>query len=174
MFIDIFFVVLMVLAIFRGLRRGLIVAVSSLVGIIIGLAAAIKLSALVAAGLGDSFHLPARWLPVLAFILVFVLVLLAVRWIAKIIETAVDLAWLGWINKLGGLIFYVAMYSAVFSIFLFYGSQMHILTNHVMDSSIAYGLLAPWGPAVINGLGMIIPIFKDMFTQLKEFFAHYS
>ena len=52
MIIDIIFVILIVLALLQGYRRGLIVAVFSLISIIVGLAAAIKLSAVVANYLG--------------------------------------------------------------------------------------------------------------------------
>jgi membrane protein required for colicin V production len=34
-----------------------------------------------------------------------------------------------------------------------------------------YEYIAPWGPKVIDNLGNIIPIFKDMFEQLQNFFA---
>jgi membrane protein required for colicin V production len=30
--------------------------------------------------------------------------------------------------------------------------------------------VAPWGPKVINNLGKIIPVFKDLFSQLQSFF----
>ncbi len=46
MLIDIIVVILLVMAIFKGLRKGLIVAVFSFLAFLIGLAAALKLSTL--------------------------------------------------------------------------------------------------------------------------------
>ncbi|HEY4110437.1 hypothetical protein [Puia sp.] len=49
MAIDVLFIIFLLLAIFRGLRHGFIIAVVSALAWIIGIAAAIKLSAVVAA-----------------------------------------------------------------------------------------------------------------------------
>jgi membrane protein required for colicin V production len=32
--------------------------------------------------------------------------------------------------------------------------------------------VAPWGPKVIDNLGKIIPVFKDLFLQLQSFFEN--
>jgi len=53
MFVDVIFVILMVMALFKGYTRGLIVAVFSFGAFLIGLAAALKLSAVVAQRLQD-------------------------------------------------------------------------------------------------------------------------
>jgi membrane protein required for colicin V production len=169
--IDILFVVFVIIAIFKGLQRGLIVAVFSFAACIIGLAAAIKLSAMVAVHLKDAIHVSEKWLPILAFILVFVGVVFVVRWAANLLQKLIDFVWLEWLNKLGGVLLYTALYLAVFSVLLFYGSSSHILPGSAIESSKTYKFIEPWGPAVINELGKLIPIFKDMFVQLEAFFG---
>jgi membrane protein required for colicin V production len=168
--IDILFVVFVIIAVFKGLQRGLIVAVFSFAACIIGLAAAVKLSAIVAVHLKDAIHISEKWLPILAFILVFVGVVFVVRRAANLLEKLIDFVWLEWLNKLGGVILYTALYLAVFSVLLFYGSGSHILPRSAIESSKTYKFIEPWGPAVINELGRIIPFFKDMFVQLEAFF----
>ena len=54
MIIDIAFILTMIIAIFKGLSKGFIIGIFSLLAFIIGLAAAIKLSAIVAAYLGKN------------------------------------------------------------------------------------------------------------------------
>ncbi|MEJ7673046.1 MAG: hypothetical protein WKF59_10115 [Chitinophagaceae bacterium] len=41
-----------------------------------------------------------------------------------------------------------------------------------MQDSKLYPYIAPWGPKVMDSLGRIVPIFKDMFTQLQDFFGN--
>ena len=65
--IDIIFAILFILAIIKGLRRGFIVAVFSIIGYIIGLAAALKLSALVAVYLQKNISITGKWLPFISF-----------------------------------------------------------------------------------------------------------
>ncbi|MFI5153870.1 MAG: CvpA family protein [Chitinophagales bacterium] len=172
MILDIVLIFLIIIAIFKGLRRGLIVAVFSLLSFFVGLAAAIKLSAFVADRLKDAIHISARWLPILAFILVFLLVVLLLRWAANLIQAAVDFAWLGGLNKLGGVLLYVLLYIIIYSVFLFYGAKSHILSNSTIQSSATYKWIEPLGPAVVNAIGKIFPFFKGMFESLEEFFSH--
>jgi membrane protein required for colicin V production len=172
--IDILFLLLMVLAVTRGLRHGLILSVLSALAWIAGLAAALKLSATVALLLKNSMHLSARWLPVLAFLLVFLGVVLVIRWGAKLIEAGLDLAMMGWLNKLAGVLLYALIYTIVFSVLLFYALQVHLISRARVSSSVVYPLIRSWGPAVIDKIGQIIPFFKGMFVQLEKFFGHLS
>ena len=79
MIIDIICIILLVLAVIKGFQRGLIVGVFSLLAVIIGLAAAIKLSAVVASHIGEAVKISDRWLPVLSFAVVFIAVVLLIR-----------------------------------------------------------------------------------------------
>ncbi|WP_315818768.1 CvpA family protein [Paraflavitalea speifideaquila] len=80
MIIDILFGVLMLLAVVKGWRRGLIIAVFSVIAIIVGIAAAMKLSTVVAAWLKDSTMVSVQWLPFLSFAIVLIGVILLIRW----------------------------------------------------------------------------------------------
>lgn len=171
MWIDLLFLFLMLLAILRGLRHGLILSVLSALAYIVGLAAAVKLSATVALLLRNSMHLSTRWLPVLAFLLVFLAVVLVIRWGAKLAEATLDLAMMGWLNKLGGVLLYAALYTVVLSILLFYAIRVHVVSRATITSSVIYPYIRFWGPAVIGGLGKLIPFFKGMFAQLEDFFS---
>src|SRR5690349_8193204 len=108
--IDIIVLGLLLLALFKGLRKGLVLAVFSFLAFVIGLAAALKLSALVAVYLGENTNVSGRWLPVLAFVLVFGVVLLLVRLGAKLVEGGLQLVLLGWLNRVGGVLFFALLY----------------------------------------------------------------
>jgi membrane protein required for colicin V production len=170
MIIDLIVLVILVLAIIKGYQRGLIVGLFSFIAVIIGLAAAIKLSAVVAEHLGKSVKVSERWLPLLSFFIVFLVVVLLVRLGAKLVQRSVELAMLGWVNKLGGIVFYLAIYIAVFSVFLFYIEKMNLLKPATISKSETWPYVHPWGPRIIDGLGTIIPFFKNMFAVLEQFF----
>ena len=170
MLIDIIFLFLMVLAIFKGIKNGLILAVFSLVGLIVGLAAAIKLSVLVADYLKDTVNVSAKWLPFLSFILVFIGVLILVRIGATAIEKTIEFAMMGWLNKLGGIILYVVLYIILFSVLLFYADKLNLINPKTITASKTYTYLQPWGPKVMDMMGSVIPWFKDMFSELEKFF----
>ena len=174
MLIDFIAIGLIVLAIIKGFRKGLVVAVFSLLAFVIGLAAALKLSAVVAEYLGTNINISQRWLPVLAFAIVFFVVVLLVRLGAKIIEGGLQMAMLGWLNKLGGVVFYLLLYFLIFSIILFYATQLNIIKKETAQVSTTYPIVYPIAPVVMDTLGTIIPFFEDMFVELEIFFDHLS
>ena len=141
---------------------------------IVGLAAAIKLSVVVAGYIGKSVKVSHQWLPVIAFAIVFIIVVLLVRMVAKIIEKSMQFVMLGWVNRLGGIIFYVALYVTIVSVLLFYADQIRLIPSSTSDKSLTYHYIQPLGPKAINALGSILPFFKNMFRELQDFFGNLS
>jgi len=171
MILDIIFAIIIVLAIIKGYRRGLIVGLFSLVAIIIGLAAAIKLSAVVAGYIGKAVKISDQWLPIISFAVVFFIVVLLVRLGANAIQKMVESVMLGWVNRLGGIVLYIAIYTTIFSVVLFYAEQLEIVKPATKEKSVTYSYIQPWGPKTINTVGSVIPLFKDMFGELQQFFG---
>ena len=174
MWIDIIVAVLLVLAVIKGYKKGLIFALFSIVAFIVGLAAALKLSAIVAGQLKGNINVSARWLPFITFVAVFFVTVLLVRWGGRLIEKSIQLIFLGWVNRIGGMILYAALYLIILGIFLFYAEQLNLLQSSDIRSSQTYPYFQSWGPKLIDGLGKIIPLFRDMFTELEKFFDSIS
>ena len=96
-------------------------------------------------------------------------VVVIVRGGALFAEKLVDLALMGWLNKLAGILLYAALYTVILSVLLFYAASTHIISSATLASSKTYPFIRSWGPVVIDALGRLIPIFKDMFVRLGEF-----
>lgn len=171
MIIDIIFLVLLVMGAVKGYRQGLIVGIFSYVALLIGLAAAMKLSAVVASRLGEVVKISDKWLPFLAFALIFIFVLLIVKWVARLVQSAFEAVMLGWLNRLGGIIFFVVINISIYAIVLFYISQLKILPESI-DNSVTYNIIKPFGRYAIDTIGYIIPYFKNMFADLESFFGN--
>lgn len=169
--IDLIFYLIVILAIIQGFRKGLIMALFSFLCLLVGMAAAVKLSAIVADYIGREPGTNGRWLPVLSFMAVFLIVALVVRLVGKLLESALKLVMLGWLNRLGGVILYLILYTAVYSILLYYGAGMHLFSAQAETDSHFYNVIAPMGPKVIEWISIVIPFGRDMFESLKQFFA---
>ncbi len=133
----------MIIAIIKGLRNGLIVAIFSIIGWILGLYAAIKFSDTAAKYLEGSLNLSPRWLSVISFILVFSLVIFLVNLGAKLIEKTVELGMMGWLNKLGGIFFYLLLYVLIFSVIIYFAEKARLLNEEFASSSKVYNYLQP-------------------------------
>lgn len=160
----------MVLAVFKGISRGFIIAIFSLFAFIIGLAAALKLSATVALRLHDKLHIGGYFLPILSFAMVFIGVALLVRWAAALLKKVVGLVLLGWIDALAGILLYVIIYLMSFSVVLFFATRIHLISPDVQTASKSYSFIEPFGPQVMSFLGRFLPFFSHMFSDLGHYF----
>ena len=140
MLIDILFLGMMAVAIFKGIRNGLIVAIFSIVGWILGIIAAFKFADVAAGYLQGSVNLSPRILYILSFIIVFLLVMLLVNLGAKLVEKTVELALLGWVNRLGGIFFYVLLYALSFSVMIYFAERVKLISEQTIATSRVY----PW------------------------------
>jgi membrane protein required for colicin V production len=170
MWIDILFVLLLVFAIYKGYTKGLIIAICSLIAWLLGITAALKLSAVTADYLHKHYQLGSYWLPVATFVLLFIAVVLLVRLIAKLLEKVVQLALLGWLNRLLGICLYLFIYTVVLSILLWLANQVYLLPPQVKASSKVYPYIAPLGPHIVDMTGRLIPYFSNIFHDLEHFF----
>ncbi len=171
MIIDLICIILLVFAIYKGIQNGLVVAAFSFLGIIIGMAAALKLSAIVARSLASYTQIAAGWLPFVAFLLILIGVWLLVRMAAAVIQTAFEMAFLGWFNKLAGIILYSALYLTLFSILLFYANKLQLLNTVNLSDSKTYHYLEPIGPAVMDLFSYLLPMMKNVLEELSAFFG---
>lgn len=154
------------------MSRGFIVAVFSFLAIVIGVAAAMKLSYLVADWLQHSFNTGKQWLPILSFLFVLIGVIILVRWVANLIQAAIKMAMLNWLNKLGGVVLYVFIYLFVYSIVLYYLTKMELIKPETISASHTYSIIEPFGTVAVDTVGKVIPIFKNIFKELSDFFEN--
>jgi len=171
MFIDICLLAILGFAVFKGLTQGLVMAVCSFLTIIVGLAAAVKTSSLVARWLSGTIDVQASWLPFLAFALIMIAVMLLARIAGKLVETTLHLSMLGWANRLGGILLFGCIYITLFSVVLFYLERLHLLKPETVAASTTYPYIYFWGPEALQLFGKLLPVFKGMFGELSQFFG---
>ncbi|MBU3742918.1 MAG: CvpA family protein [Sediminibacterium sp.] len=171
MLIDGLLAIVLLWALFKGYKNGLIVGIFSFAALFIGLAAAVKLSAWAAREAEQHMQWHSPWLPFLAFLAVLVSVIILVRIAAKLIETAMQTLLVGWINTLGGIIMYLLLYGTLFSVVLFYFEKLHIIGPNEIAASKAYPYIHRMGPVAIEALGKLVPFFKGMFAELSDYFG---
>jgi membrane protein required for colicin V production len=125
--LDIIFLVLLFIPTFIGLRKGLIKAVLSLVGLIVGVV------------LAGHFYKPVSNIfgfisnesvaHILAFILILALVLVAAFLLARLLKSVVSITMMGWVDNVGGAVlgflFGFIFLSAILATWVkFFGSEM--------------------------------------------------
>lgn len=169
MIIDVIFLLLISLACFRGMKKGLVRSLLSFIAVFIGMAAAMKLSSSVAAYLTEAGWENRIWLPFVSFVLVMAVVFIGIQWIGKIVEKTAEMLMLGWINKLGGILIYLFLYGLMFSALLHYGKQLHLISDATIETSHFYPFIGPLAEDVFLWIGKIIPWLKTAVSEWEGY-----
>jgi membrane protein required for colicin V production len=140
MLIDLIFLAMMAIAVFKGIKNGLVVAIFSIVGWILGIYAAFRFADVAAGYLKGTLDMSPKTLYILSFIIVFLIVMLLVHLGAKLVEKTVELAFMGWLNRIGGIFFYVLLYTLIFSVMIFFADKFKLLSDETIAASRVY----PW------------------------------
>lgn len=169
MIIDLVSLILLVLSIYKGWTKGLVVAVCSFLGVFIGIMAALTFSANVS-GYFQSKGEHAIWLPFLVFILIIVGTVFLVRLLANAVQKVLKTLHLGVLNRIGGILLFLLAYFSIYSAILFYASGISLISPTMVSDSKTYGIIQPWGPSAIKGIGEFIPWFREVLDKIKAGF----
>jgi len=104
-FIDLFILVLLAWAVFRGASRGLIMQVTTLAALILGIFAALKFSNITAGFLVEYFNVDQEYLFIISLGATFILVFFLVELVGNLLEKIVDAISLSLVNKMLGVVF---------------------------------------------------------------------
>ncbi len=170
MFIDVVVLIVVVLALFKGFSKGLIMALFSTLALVIGLAAAVKFSAVAAPAIRSSLGIDGQFVPVISFLAIFIGVILVIKFAGKALEKTLETASIGFINRVSGSALYLLLYLAITSVLFYYIEKMGLINEDTIKTSVTWDWITPWGPAVLDGIGLLIPFFKNMFESLNGFF----
>ncbi|HSF45135.1 MAG TPA: hypothetical protein VLA58_03965, partial [Chitinophagaceae bacterium] len=88
----------------------------------------------------------------------------------KVLDKTLDMVMLGWVNSIGGFLIYALLYTLIFSVALFYFDQIQHISEATKEQSKVYAYIEPWGQWSMDLLGKVIPVFKDVFTDMQDFF----
>lgn len=169
MFIDIVVFLAVVMALFKGYSKGIIMALINTLSLIIGLAAAVKFSSVISPVVAEKTG-SGQYAPIISFALVFLAIIIIIRLGGKVIEKTLETVKIGFVNRMGGMVLYLLVYLSVASVLVYYLEKMGVITPNLVEQSVTYPYISAWGPTILDGIGYLIPFFRDMFDELNDFF----
>jgi membrane protein required for colicin V production len=158
--LDIVIVVLVAVAVFSGLKSGIVKALFTMAGVIAGVVLAGRLSDSLAGTL--SFISNTGMAKVVAFAIILIVVLIIATIAAKLVHWALSKILLGWIDHLGGAVL------GLFLGFIFCGAVLTMWIkflgfSDVFDKSLLAGFL-------INGFPIVMGFLPAEFDSVRSFF----
>lgn len=140
--IDILVGLLLIYAIYKGVKKGFIIALSSLVSLMLGIFIAIKFSHYVGQYLGEMTSWNPEYVKIISFVVTFVLVVMGVILLGKTFTKIAGMIMLGWLNRLAGGIFsflkMILILSVLFNFFDKWNTKGDIIAHDKLESSYSY------------------------------------
>ncbi len=155
-FIDILILIPALWGFWRGFMKGVIMEVATLLAFFLGVWGGMKFSDLIAGWIRDWFSSQSPYIPLIAFAVVFVTILICVFAIAKFIERSMEKTTLGIFNKILGGIFGCLKFLLIISVLFFVidaiEKSITVIPHATKDSSLLYRPVASVAPKIIPGL----------------------
>ena len=135
-------VVLVYFGIIKGLKKGFVLELSGLVGIIVAIYLAKHHSLAIAGWIASTFGIMGASSPIVAFILTLVLGLVAVHFLAVLVSKLLNVVMLGWLNKLLGAVFSFVKILLVLSVaihsFDMFNTKVDLVSQETLNKSKLY------------------------------------
>jgi len=141
-YIDLVLGILILVGAIQGFRKGLIIELASLAALVLGIWGGIKFSDLMADFITKHTGYQSEHLSTIAFVVTFILIILLVHTIGKLLDTVVKAVFLGFLNRLAGIVFGVLKTAIILSIILLIfddvDQNVHILPAKQKEESKIY------------------------------------
>jgi membrane protein required for colicin V production len=139
-YLDILILVPIAFGAFKGFRRGLIIELAGLAALALGIYAGIHFSEITSVFLGKYMNIESEHMPILSFIITFLVVVIAVYLLGKVLEKLVDIVALSFINKFAGLTFGVLkvflILSMLIAVFMRFNKDIELISQANLDDSV--------------------------------------
>ncbi len=158
--LDIVFLLLFIPGIIRGLTKGFLEQVISLGGVVLSAFLAYRFSGFACDILKEYITVSETVLHVIGFAAVLVLSLVLVILLAKLVTKVAEMASLGWLNKVLGIVFSLFTTALILSILIILFDTVNVkfelVTSPILQESVLYGHLKDFGYYVFPYLKQLL------------------
>ena len=150
---------------YKGFNKGFIHELASLAALILGIYAAFNFSDYTAGILTDKLNLQTDYIHIIAFAITFIVVVILTNFVGKLVETVINIAMLGFVNKLAGLAFGVLKIALIISALLYILHTVDIRDKLISDQTKEKSIL--YEP-ISSLVYIIIPVVQEVEWKQPE------
>ncbi|HEX8041826.1 MAG TPA: CvpA family protein [Chryseosolibacter sp.] len=163
--VDLTLWVILLVGVISGYRGGFLMELFSLIALLAGVLGAFKLLGYAMILLEDEFNVSKTILPYVAFAVVFIAIVIAVRLLGKLIKVSIDRTFLGRIDQVAGALLGLIKAAFLLSVALWIIDALHIgLPERWTSQSWLLPKIEAFAPQITHWIAAYIPLFKDVFT----------
>ena len=158
--IDIVILACFLPAVFIGLKSGFIRQLVALAVVVLGIWLSLRFSDTVGAWLNERFRIEPFWTKAISFALIFIVAALVLNLLGKLLEKVLDIAMLGWLNRLLGLVLALATGSIIIGTLLYMVDSANALINFIPEEKIAE---SRFYKPLLSFVENVFPYLKSLF-----------
>lgn len=156
--IDIIILICLIPALIQGIFKGFISQAISIISLILGAWASARFAGIVCNWLAQYISGSEQVLKIVAFVLIFIVVIVGLTLLGKLLEKVIKLVMLGWVNRLLGAVFALMKWLLVMGLLV-------IAFNSINET---FGLVKPEVLAQSHLYPMLTGIADTVFPYLKN------
>ncbi|MCF8371185.1 MAG: CvpA family protein [Bacteroidales bacterium] len=165
-YVDIVLAIPLLWFCFKGFKNGLIIEAASLAALFLGVYGAYRFSGYTTVLLIEKVGLESEYISLISFAITFILIVIAVHFLAKLIDRFIKAVALGFINRLLGLLFGVAKFAFIISIILglinHFDKEEKVISPKLKQESLLYEPLSKFAPMIFPYLNL------EGFEQIED------
>lgn len=159
--IDAIILICLIPAIFQGFRKGFISQAISIVSLVAGIWASARFADIVTEWISQYITASEQILKLVAFVLILIVVFLLLGLLGRLLESILNFAFLGWVNKLLGVAFSLLkallIIGLVIMLFSTLNDNLEIVKPETLADSVLY-------QPIKNLSDTVFPFIKNMLT----------
>lgn len=167
-YLDIIIALVLILFGIKGLRKGLIIEVASLLAFGVGIYGAMHFSDFTASHLQDFMDIKPQYLNTIAFVLTFIILVVVVNLIGRLIAKLIESLDLGFFDKLGGFLFGVLKGVLLCSTFVLVLNNLQwtgIIKEEVREGSFLYKHVEKTVPYLYKGFDLVKGYAQELLPE---------
>ena len=167
--IDIIILIPLIFGAYRGFRKGFLMELATILAFVLAIIGGFKLLHWGMDLLDQHFDINGNLLPYIAFVLIFIGIVLFVNLIGKMLKKVLDMTLLGSVDAFAGALVGLLKWTFGISVILWITTNVGLLipTEHINDS-LLYPYIVNIAPTVIEYVSILWPFAEDLFHPIKE------
>ncbi len=170
-YLDIIIAIILLVFGFKGLRKGLIIEVVTLLAFGVGIYGAMHFSDFTAGHLQDFMEINPKYLNTIAFVLTFIILVVLVNLIGRLVSRVIKSLNLGFFDKLGGFLFGILKGVLLCSTFVLVFNNLQwtgIIKEEVRQKSFLYPYVEKTVPYLYKGFDLVKGYAQEMLPEQED------
>jgi membrane protein required for colicin V production len=152
--LDIILGILLLLGLWKGFNNGLLIELASIVALIAGIYGAIHFSYIAGEYLTAQLNWEERYVTIMAFVVTFLIIVIAVHFASKLLTKIANVALLGLLNKIAGAAFGALKVAVIVGAILVFLSRanknLRFISEEAQNESILFNPIKEIGAVIFN------------------------